>query len=254
MAPDLPDTNLKMHELNPLNERGFVVLDRVLSENSIEALKGELSNVADAGAVRKRNEIYAIRNLLELSPAVEKLSRSPQIRSLITPLLSDRAFPVRAILFDKIAGANWLVPWHQDVTICVAERREVPGFGPWSIKAGFWLVQPPLSVLQRMVSVRIHLDQCDETNGALRVIPGTHRLGRLAPQTIREAEEKNGVAICSVGVGGVLLLKPLLVHASSAARCPTHRRVIHLDFANSDLSGGLRWATEIARHPSRFPI
>jgi hypothetical protein len=230
-------------QLGELREKGFSVVPRVFDFHELEHLKGELSPIARSDAVRRRGETYAIRNLLEVCPAVRNLAESAQIRSLVSPILGDDAFPVRSLLFDKTAEANWLVPWHQDVTICVAEKRDVPGYGPWSIKAGQRYVQPPTAVLERMLSVRVHLDHCDESNGALRVIPSTHNHGRMNPNDIRCAEETNGISICSVERGGVLLLKPLLVHASSPARNAVHRRVIHIDFANSELHGGLSWRT-----------
>lgn len=234
---------IDMLQLTELAEKGFLVVPHVFGVQELEYLKAQLSSVARAEGVRRRGERYAIRNLLEVCPAVRNLAESSQMRSLVNPVLGNDAFPVRSLLFDKTAEANWLVPWHQDMTICVAEKREVPGYGPWSIKAGQWHVQPPMTVLDGMLSVRVHLDHCDESNGALRVIPGTHTRGRLNPHAIRCAEEMSEISICSVESGGVLLLKPLLVHASSAARNAVHRRVVHIDFANRQLHGGLRWQT-----------
>jgi len=229
--------------LNELSEKGFLIVPRVFSVQYTELLKSELSLIADAEGVRRRGETYAIRNLLEGCAAVRNLAKSSQLRALVDPILGSDTFPVRGLLFDKTAEANWLVPWHQDMTICVAEKREVSGYGPWSIKAGQWHVQPPTTVLERMLSVRIHLDHCDESNGALRVIPGTHGRGRLNPDAIRSAERASGISVCSIESGGVLLMKPLLVHASSAARNAAHRRVVHIDFANCELDGGISWQT-----------
>jgi hypothetical protein len=234
---------MNLQQTSVLREKGFLVVPRLLGVPDVEHLKTELSLVARADGVRCRGETYAIRNLLEACPAVRTLAESPQIRSLVDPVLGNGAFPVRSLLFDRTAEANWLVPWHQDMTICVAEKRDVPRYGPWSIKAGQWHVQPPITVLDAMLSVRIHLDHCDELNGALRVIPGTHNQGRLNANDIQRAEEICGTSICSVESGGALVLKPLLVHASSAARNPVHRRVVHIDFANCNLHGGVSWQT-----------
>jgi ectoine hydroxylase-related dioxygenase (phytanoyl-CoA dioxygenase family) len=234
---------LNVQHLSALREKGFLIFLRVFDVEELEYLKAELSLVAGGAGVRRRGETYAIRNLLEACEAVRNLAESSQVRSLVDPILGKDAFPVRSLLFDKTADANWLVPWHQDMTISVAEKREVSGYGPWSTKAGQWHVQPPIAVLERMLSVRIHLDPCDESNGALRVIPGTHNQGRLNPNAIRRAEDASGISICSVESGGVLLMKPLLVHASSAARNPAHRRVVHIDFANCELHGGISWQT-----------
>jgi ectoine hydroxylase-related dioxygenase (phytanoyl-CoA dioxygenase family) len=120
------------------------------------------------------------------------------------------------------------VPWHQDLTISVSAKLDVPEYGPWTKKAGVWHVQPPASVSERMLSVRIHLDDCSESNGALRVLPGTHRLGRLNAVQIAEQQRMSASVTCVVDVGGVLLMRPLLLHASSAASESIHRRVFIL--------------------------
>jgi ectoine hydroxylase-related dioxygenase (phytanoyl-CoA dioxygenase family) len=133
------------------------------------------------------------------------------------------------------------VPWHQDLTICVITRADVLGYGPWTIKAGVCHVQPPISVLENMLSVRIHLDDCDESNGALRVLPGTHNLGRLIAAQISEQQRLAASISCAAQKGDVVLMRPLLLHASSAASKAVHRRVIHLDYASSQLDGGLQW-------------
>ncbi len=191
--------------------------------------------------LRKKMGVFAVRNLLEECPEIRRFSSSPTVRRLVEPVLGAECFPVRGILFDKVAEANWKVPWHQDVTIAVRNRVEADGYGPWSIKAGVLHVQPPAAVLDEMLSVRLHLDPCGEENGALRVIPGSHRQGRIAEDLIPAIRESSPEHLCVVGTGDVLLMKPLLLHASSASRVPDHRRVVHLDFAAVHLPTGMRW-------------
>jgi ectoine hydroxylase-related dioxygenase (phytanoyl-CoA dioxygenase family) len=149
--------------------------------------------------------------------------------------------PVRGIFFDKSAEANWLVTWHQDLTLAVRERCEVPGFGPWSVKEGVPHVQPPAECLQQMITVRLHLDDADESNGALRVLPGSHAQGRLSPEGIGEWRERVPEVTCVVRAGGALLMRPLLLHASGRSVSERHRRVLHLEYAGFDLPAGLEW-------------
>ena len=196
--------------------------------------------------VRSRGGVYAVRNLLRLSPVINELAHSTKLSSIVEENLSKSAFPVRGLLFDKTPMANWVVPWHQDLTICVAEKIDVPGYGPWTMKAGMCHVQPPVSILENMLSVRIHLDDCDESNGALRVIPGTHRLGRLTPERISEQQRSANYISCAVPAGCVVLMRPLLLHASSPASHADHRRVIHIDYASVLLDGGLQWSIAAA--------
>jgi ectoine hydroxylase-related dioxygenase (phytanoyl-CoA dioxygenase family) len=226
-----------------LEEDGFSVLSNVFGKPEVELLTELISKIGLEEGVRSRGGVYAIRNLLHLSPVVTELANSARVRSIVEEILRDQFFAVRATLFDKTTAANWLVPWHQDVTVCVDAKLDVPGYGPWTVKAGVWHVQPPASILERMLSIRIHLDDCDESNGALRVLPGTHRIGRLNATGIAERQRNSTSVTCVVDAGGIVLMRPLLIHASSAASKASHRRVIHIDYASCPLDGGLRWAT-----------
>ena len=196
---------------------------------------------------QKLEKTPGVRGLLQASQAVRELARSPEIRALVTPTLGESAFAVRGILFDKTPDANWLVPWHQDLTIAVRERSDVPGFGPWSVKAGIVHVQPPAALLERMLTVRLHLDDCTEASGPLRVLPGSHRHGRLGVSEIAQWREAVTEVNCPVPSGGALLMRPLLLHASSPATLPEHRRVIHLEFAAELLSNGLAWQEAVGQ-------
>jgi ectoine hydroxylase-related dioxygenase (phytanoyl-CoA dioxygenase family) len=186
-----------------------------------------------------------VRNLLNL-PMMRNLAESSAMRTAVKAILSSEARVVRGILFDKTGGANWKVPWHQDVTIAVNRRIDAVGYGPWSIKAGVLHVQPPASVLERMVSVRLHLDDCPKENGALRVIAGSHASGKLEERLIQDLAERSIAVTCAMQRGGVLMMRPLLLHASSASSLPGHRRVIHFDYAVAELPAGMGWAEDQA--------
>lgn len=170
------------------------------------------------------------------------LAGSSPIRMAVKEILGTGARVVRGILFDKTEEANWKVPWHQDVTIAVNQKVDAAGYGPWSVKAGVLHVQPPASVLERMVSVRLHLDDCPEENGALRVIPGSHTSGKLDERLIQDITTRSVAVVCAMQRGGVLMMRPLLLHASSASSLPGHRRVLHFDYAASELPAGMDWA------------
>jgi len=181
------------------------------------------------------------RNLLEEVSEVRELARSEPVRAIAESILGAFCFAVRGIFFDKTPDANWKVTWHQDLTIAVQRRLEVSGFGPWTKKSGVLHVQPPIQILERMLAIRIHLDHCLEDNGPVRVLPGSHTSGRLSPKEIEEWKSRVDPVACLVSRGGILAFRPLILHASSSAQQPGHRRVIHLEFAAEDLPGGLEW-------------
>ena len=159
-----------------------------------------------------------------------------------TALRALRARPVRSILFDKTADSNWLVPWHQDLTIALAQAHERPGWGPWSVKRGVPHARPPAGVLESMITLRLHLDDCPMANGALRIVPGSHRLGVIAAADIAGLREARGEVVCEAAAGTVLFMRPLLLHASSKSTAPARRRVLHVEYAAMDLPAPLRWA------------
>ena len=221
-----------------VEENGFTMIDSYLSLDSVNILIKEIDdlnlNPSRAGT----------RNLLELSPCIHKLSQSQKISSLVESILGDRARVVRGIFFDKQPNANWKVPWHQDVTIAVKHRLDVDGYHPWSVKGGIPHVQPPTAILEQMLTVRIHLDRTDEGNGALKVIPGSHCQGKLTNMEIDRWKQTSSGISCNLAPGGILLMRPLLLHASSMATIPSHRRIIHLEYVNYQLPSGLEWYSD----------
>ena len=180
------------------------------------------------------------RGLLS-NPNVAALASSPTLLDLVRPHLPAPPVPTRAIYFDKSPDTNWLVPWHQDLTIALREPAEVPGFGPWSTKDGIPHVQPPVALLEQMLTVRLHLDPADASNGALRVLPGSHRSGRLDPSQIQEWRERQPEFLCTASAGDVLLMRPLLLHASARSTADRHRRILHIEYAGFTLPEGLHW-------------
>lgn len=153
------------------------------------------------------------------------------------------AIPFKATLFDKSPDSNWLVSWHQDVALPIRSRVDASGWGPWSVKDGQLYAHAPADVLEQVVALRLHLDDSTAENGPLRVLPGTHLLGRLSAERISELAGEVPPVECTVPAGGIIAMRPLIVHASSKSRSPLPRRVLHIEYARSlDLGFGLELA------------
>jgi hypothetical protein len=224
---------------------GHATLPVLYTEAEVAALLACIESAPAASPnFRRSQDVFAIRNLLGEIPALGPLLATPALRSLLASLFPAGCHLTKAIYFDKPAGSNWLVAWHQDLMINVAHRADAPGYGPWTAKAGWVAVQPPAAVLENTVTIRLHLDDCDATNGALKVVPGSHRLGVVPAETI--ASHTATATGCAVPAGGVLLMKPLLLHASSRSTSARPRRVIHLEFSAEELPAGLAWRERLA--------
>jgi ectoine hydroxylase-related dioxygenase (phytanoyl-CoA dioxygenase family) len=221
---------------------GFEILPDFWPVVACDRISAEVDEILACQNEAESKSRGGLRNVLRLSPAAAAFAQSPAVISLVSNHLGSPAFPVRAIVFDKTESANWGVPWHQDLAIAVAERIETPGFEPWSVKAGVIHVNPPVSVLADMLTIRLHLDDCFTANGALQVLPGSHLAGELDSTAIGAWVNRTAPVICEVAKGGALLMRPLLLHASTAAKNPSHRRVLHVEYAAMALPSGLKWA------------
>jgi ectoine hydroxylase-related dioxygenase (phytanoyl-CoA dioxygenase family) len=238
----MPTTSRDLASLaEQLAVEGWASTPPLFSDSLLDTLIDDLSSILEPGTSRG-----GTRHLLEV-PAVRELACSEPVRAIAESALGKDCFAVRGILFDKTPTANWKVTWHQDLTIAVSERREVRGFGPWSVKEDVPHVQPPVMILEHMVAIRIHLDDCGLQNGPVRVIPGSHKFGRMSGATIDVWKEGHTAIDCTVARGGILAFFPLLLHSSSPSIVAEHRRVIHLEFAATDLPGGLEWYYSVAR-------
>ncbi len=227
---------------------GYVILPALTDAGTVATLRTAIEEAmakTTPAASRRGDSVFALRNVLRELPTVRAFTETLSLRDTVADLNGGtECFPIRAIVFDKTPGANWNVIWHQDLSVTVRERHEVPGWGPWSKKAGVWHVQPPASFLETLLTVRLHLDTCGQENGPLRVLPGTHQLGRLGTEQIAMLRREREEVICPVPEGGALLMRPLLLHASGAAQLPGHRRVLHIEWARATmpLPGGLQWS------------
>jgi hypothetical protein len=155
--------------------------------------------------------------------------------------LGPACFPVRAILFDKNPAANWSLGWHQDRTVVVRARREAQGFGPWTIKHGLTHVAPPTAVLEKMVTLRVHLDPVPPTNAPLLIACGTHRMGMVPESQVDDVVRDARVIGCLAERGDIWLYRTLILHASVAVGAPRRRRVLQVDYAATPLPQGLEF-------------
>jgi ectoine hydroxylase-related dioxygenase (phytanoyl-CoA dioxygenase family) len=224
-----------------IEQEGFTIIDEVFSNDEIENIIEKI-NQADysSPAFRKTGDLFAIRQFLKEIPAIQSLIFNHRMHATIDSIFGAGYFVVKSIYFDKPEQSNWFVAWHQDLTISVDKKIAAAGFGPWTVKQNQFAVQPPLEILGHNFTIRIHLDDTDKYNGALKVVPRSHVKGIYRPETIDWSKETE--SICEVLKGGIMIMRPLLLHASNRTTNHNRRRVIHIEFSNSVLPHGLKWS------------
>lgn len=210
----------------PIQEHGFAIIPGILEPKDVAGLLDEL------GRVNLPRSRAGVRHAMRL-PTVAAVAQDERLMGIARETLGGKAFPFRATLFDKSPTANWLVVWHQDTALPLQQRREAPGWGPWSVKDGVIYSHAPDNALRQVLALRVHLDDSTAKNGPLRVLPGTHMLDVLTDKMLHALSTQITAVDCIVRRGGVLAMRPLIVHASSKSQVENPRRVLHIEYAAS---------------------
>ncbi len=222
--------------------QGFTVFNDVYTSDELQQLISVIDSTDQSGDIfRKTDDLFAIRQFLKGVPSILPVVFNDKLNELIRSLFGSDYFVSKSIYFDKPQKSNWFVAWHRDLTISVNKRVEVPGFTNWTVKQNQYAVQPPLNILQENFTIRIHLDDTAKDNGALKVVPGSHLL-----QESNNGIHTEGEVVCDVRAGGVMIMRPLLMHASNRTVNDNRRRVIHIEFSKAELPSEIDWSERIS--------
>lgn len=224
-----------------LHQDGFVIVPDIYTPQETESILSLIDSAnKQTSNFKLSNGLFAIRQFLKEIPEAGKLIFNDRLNYIITKLFGDNFFVIKSIYFDKPEQSNWFVPYHQDLTISVDKKLDLLFYDKWTVKQDQFAVQPPLSILKSIYTIRIHLDNTDQHNGALKVIPGSHEKGIYRPETIDWTTETE--TTCNVESGGIMIMRPLLLHSSNKTTNQQKRRVVHIEVSNQAIATGLKWA------------
>jgi len=219
-----------------IEQRGFATFPAVFLPHEMEQLTHDLEQS------ELRRSKAGIRHALR-HEGIRDLAADSRLLSVAREILGHEAMPFRATLFDKSPQANWLVVWHQDTALPIRNRHDALGWGPWSVKDGITYAHAPATALCQVLALRVHLDESNANNGPLRVLSGTHVKGVLTDNDMEELARSITPIDCVVPQGGLLAMRPLIVHASSKSHSQIPRRVVHIEYAAcTSFSAGLELA------------
>ena len=232
--------NLKTYK-SEIEELGFTIIQNIYSSEKVQEIIDTISKVdTSKDTFRKSSDLFAIRQFLKEVPEVHNLIFNENLKKVISELFGINYFVIKSIYFDKPETSNWYVSYHQDLTISVDKKMELENFKFWTTKQNQFAVQPPIEILENIYTIRIHLDDTDENNGALKVIEKSHLKKIYRPENIDWNTEKE--ITCNVNKGGIMIMKPLTLHSSNRTTNNKKRRVIHIEFSDKNLPNGLNWS------------
>lgn len=206
--------------------QGFEIVEGVFTRTEMS----DFIAVLDASPLARSKA--GARHLLGIA-AVRALASDRRLTEMAETFVGSEAAPFRATLFDKSSESNWLVVWHQDTALPLASRTASVEWGPWSVKAGVLYAHAPAWALERVIALRVCLDDSIATNGPLRVLPGTHARGLLEDNEVQRLASEIIPVDCVADAGAVVAMRPLLIHSSSKSRNDQPRRVLHIEYASS---------------------
>jgi len=238
---NIKNTNQWKKHNDQIEQEGHTVIAGVYSTGEIDSITEKIKKSDQTNSsFRKSEDLFAIRQFFKEIPEVKNLIFNENLRKVISELFGSDFFVIKSMYFDKPASSNWYVAYHQDLTISVDRKAKLTDYGPWTVKQNQFAVQPPVHILENIMTVRIHLDETNAENGALKVISGSHLKGIFRPEQIdwsREVETS-----CKVPKGGIMIMKPLLLRSSARTTNNHRRRVIHIEFSNVLLPDSLNWS------------
>ncbi|MFH6969470.1 phytanoyl-CoA dioxygenase family protein [Flavobacterium sp. FlaQc-28] len=233
-----------MNYLNQINNEGFSIINNIYTKNEIEKLISLIENTTknefNISTFRKSQDLFAIRQFHKEIPETLDLIFNQNLKEIIKSNFGTGYFITKSIYFDKPEKSNWFVAYHQDLTISVDKKIDVENFENWTVKQNQYAVQPPKEILENNFTIRIHIDKTTKDNGALKVINNSHSKGILRIENLDFENEKE--TICEVEKGGIMIMKPLLFHASNKTTNNERRRVIHIEFSKQELPAELQWS------------
>lgn len=233
-----------MEKLREIDDQGFTIIENVYNENEIAKLISVIESLTENNSgkstFRKSEDLFAIRQFHKEVPESIKHIFNQNLTEIIKLNFGNDYFITKSIYFDKPEKSNWFVSYHQDLTISVDKKIEHENFENWTNKQNQFAVQPPLEILENIFTIRIHLDKTTKENGALKVLNESHKKGVFRTEKINIENEIE--SICEVEKGGIMIMKPLLFHASNKTTNNERRRVIHIEFSNKKLPDQLEWS------------
>ena len=233
--------NETKNTISELNKYGFLIINTIYNISEVKKIINYIENLDSNNPIfRKTDDIFAIRQFIKEFPQIKEIIFNENLKKIINNIGGENCFVIKSIYFDKPEKSNWFVSYHQDLTISVDKKEMIDGYNFWTNKHNQFAVQPTLDILENIFTIRIHLDDTNEENGALKIIEKSHlkSIRRIENMDLNMEKE----TFCNVNSGGIMIMKPLLFHSSMRTTNNKKRRVLHIEFSNKELPNKINWS------------
>lgn len=217
--------------MSAFDYQGYEHLEAVLPMEQVTRLRDAL---AETPLEQKAGEKSADK----IFPIVQELVSDPNLMRIAESYLSGIVSIVQVKLFESTPAKAW----HQERCVVVNQKVDIADWGPWHEQDGVCTVQPPIEVLDNMVTLRLQLDAANEESGYLQIIPRSQNKGAMTDAEITEYAENREVIDCFTEAGDVLAIRPHLLHKTCAGNSGKSRRVLQIEYCGYKLPEGLQWA------------
>ena len=219
-------------------QEGFFIAQHFYSYKFIDEIIEQLDRYNVLQYSKQKTSDF---NLITYIPFIKNLAHSQQLISLVKQVLGDNAFPINAFVLDKTQDNNWGLDWHQDLKIPVKKKIETKGYDNWTVECGIPHTIPPKEILEKSLSVRVHLDDCFIENGTILIAPKSHKFGIFKDKAEIEKITASETLYCEIEKGGVMFITSLLLHKSPYSITSKKRRILQIDYVGTFLTNGLEW-------------
>lgn len=217
-----------MHDYNFIDD-GFVILKKVFSEHQLAPVRKLTNEIIAYGEkeledpfrkfyLKHRTDQGVLYDLFQRHPEFQELAKNSYLLDKLGEVFGENICLYENSLVYKPRGKRNEVPWHQDF---ISRPKEPLKFIAW-----------------------IALDDIRKENGAMKVIPGSHKYGFLKWFRVKGETHHDRIDLSQIDAskavyaeldaGDVMIFNQLLVHSSDECDSEKQRRAYRISYAGMD--------------------
>jgi ectoine hydroxylase-related dioxygenase (phytanoyl-CoA dioxygenase family) len=201
-----------------LEQHGFTILENYMSAEFLDRMRARVDELFDAEGAnagsefRREENARRLANLVDKGEVFREAIVKPEILELVSSVLGPRFKLSSLNVRSADPHSNSLQPLHVDMGLVRDEKG-------YAVCNTVWM-----------------LDDFTTENGALRVVPGSHRSGQRPQDQLSDPNSIHPDEIVVTGSAGtVVVMNAHLWHGGTANRTARERRALHGFYCRYDI-------------------